>query len=97
MSPAYDLNPTPTDLKARILSTNISLNEATCSIDLALSKAELFGLSLSSARTVVAEVGHAVARWQKVSKALGLKRSDIDRMASAFDHDDSTIASKMIV
>ncbi|MFK7997333.1 MAG: HipA domain-containing protein [Granulosicoccus sp.] len=61
LSPAYDLNPTPTDLKARILSTNISLDEGTCSIDLVLSQAELFGLSLANARTIVAEVGQ---RWQ---------------------------------
>jgi serine/threonine-protein kinase HipA len=32
LSPAYDLNPTPTDMKARILSTNINLDEGTCSI-----------------------------------------------------------------
>ncbi|MGY4258102.1 serine/threonine protein kinase HipA of HipAB toxin-antitoxin module [Bradyrhizobium sp. USDA 4516] len=30
LSPAYDLNPVPTDLKARVLSTNIDLDEGTC-------------------------------------------------------------------
>ena len=55
LSPAYDLNPTPTDLKARILTTNISLDEGTCSINLALSQAELFGLSLADARAIVSK------------------------------------------
>ena len=32
--PAYDLNPVPTDLKARVLTTNIDLDEGTCSLDL---------------------------------------------------------------
>jgi len=96
MSPAYDLNPTPTDLKARILSTNISLDEGTCSIDLALSQADFFGLSLVSARKIVAEVGHAVATWREVSKALGVNRGEIERMESAFEHGDSVMASKML-
>lgn len=96
LSPAYDLNPTPTDLKARILSTNISLDEASCSINLALSQAELFGLSLANARTIVAEVGQAVAKWRNVSKALGLNKREIERMASAFEHEDSVIASKLL-
>lgn len=34
LSPAYDLNPVPTDLKARVLTTNIDLDEGTCSLDL---------------------------------------------------------------
>lgn len=88
LSPAYDLNPTPTDLKARILTTNISLDEGTCSIELALSQAELFGLSLGDARTIVGEVGGAVAAWRAIARQVGQTESQIDRMASAFEHDD---------
>jgi hypothetical protein len=47
LSPAYDLNPTPTDVKARILTTNIDLQDGTCSVDLLENAAEFFGLSLS--------------------------------------------------
>ena len=92
LSPAYDLNPTPTDLKARILTTNISLDEGTCSIELALSQAELFGLSLADAKTIVGEVGGAVAAWRAVARQVGQTESQIDRMASAFEHDDLKIA-----
>lgn len=92
LSPAYDLNPTPTDLKARILTTNISLDEGTCSIELALSQADLFGLGLADAKAIVSEVGRAVARWRNVAREVGQTASQIDRMASAFEHEDLTLA-----
>lgn len=92
LSPAYDLNPTPTDLKPRILSTNISLDEGTCSIDLALSQAELFGLKLSDAETMITQVGSVVATWRDVAKSAGLNNSALDRMSSAFEHKDLTDA-----
>jgi len=95
LSPAYDLNPTPTDFKARILSTNISLDEGSCSIDLALSQAALFGLSLADARTIVAEVGQAVSTWRDVSKTMGVSEKEIDRMASAFVHADFEMACRL--
>lgn len=53
LSSAYDFTPTPTDLKARILTTNISLEEGACSIDLALSQADLFGLSLHDTKAII--------------------------------------------
>jgi len=92
LSPAYDLNPTPTDLKQRILSTNISLDEGTCSIDLALSQATLFGLKLEQARDIVRQVGKAVSSWRKVANDVGVRKSEQDRMSSAFEHDDLNAA-----
>ena len=88
LAPAYDLNPTPTDLKARCLTTNISLDEGTCSIELALSQAELFGLGIDDAKETVAEVGAAVADWRRIAAQAGQTSKQIDRMASAFEHDD---------
>lgn len=93
LSPAYDLNPTPTDLKTRILTTNISLDEGTCSIELALSQAELFGLSPGDAKAIVTEVGRAVAGWRSIARQTGQTESQIDRMASAFEHEDLTLAN----
>jgi serine/threonine-protein kinase HipA len=55
LSPAYDLNPVPTDLKARVLTTNINLDDAT---------------------------------WRNTAKAAGARPAQINRMASAFEHDD---------
>lgn len=88
ISPAYDLNPTPTDLKARILTTNISIDEGTCSIELARDQATLFGLSSKRASEIIADVGKAVAEWRIVAQTLGQSKVQIDRMASAFEHND---------
>jgi serine/threonine-protein kinase HipA len=59
LSPAYDLNPVPTDLKARVLTTNIDLEEATCSIDLVEAAAGYFALSLPDARSILKQVDDA--------------------------------------
>lgn len=93
LSPAYDLNPTPTDLKVRFLTTNISLDEGTCSIELALSQAELFGLGASDAKAIVSEVGAAVTQWRHVAAQHGQTPNQIDRMASAFEHEDLRLAN----
>jgi serine/threonine-protein kinase HipA len=95
LSPAYDLNPTPTDVKARILSTNIDLDEGTCSIELVESVADYFGLTLPVARDIIREVGGAVADWRAVAAATGARPIEINRMASAFEHDDLDKARAM--
>jgi serine/threonine-protein kinase HipA len=95
LSPVYDLNPTPTDVKARILTTNIDLDEGTCSIDLVESVADLFGLNLSAARDIIREVGAAVADWRTVAATVGARPSEINRMASAFEHEDLKRARAM--
>jgi serine/threonine-protein kinase HipA len=88
LSPAYDLNPVPTDLKARILTTTINLDEGTCSVDLLEESAEYFGLGLPQARDIIKEVATATAKWRDVAQKAGARASEIHRMASAFEHDD---------
>ncbi len=88
LSPVYDLNPTPADVKARILTTRIDLDDGTCSLDLVLSASAYFGLSLPAARDIVTEVAKAVQNWRRVARAVGAPHPEIDRMASAFEHDD---------
>lgn len=88
LSPAYDLNPVPTDMKARILTTNINLDEGTCSLDLLEEAAEYFSLGLPQARAIIREVATATAKWRDVAQKAGARTSEIHRMASAFEHDD---------
>jgi serine/threonine-protein kinase HipA len=88
LSPAYDLNPVPTDLKARVLTTNIDLDEGTCSIDLLEQAAEYFGLGLAEARAIIKEVAMVTVTWRDIAIEVGAKASEISRMASAFEHDD---------
>ncbi len=86
LAPAYDLNPVPTDIRPRILSTNITLDDATASLDLAMRVAEYFEIKGKTAKTIASEVLRVVATWRAVAKRLGLKATEIDRMASAFEH-----------
>lgn len=92
LSPAYDLNPTPADLKARILTTSIDLTEATCSLDLLQSAAGVYGLTLAQARSIIREVAAVTATWRQVAQAVGARPSEINRMASAFEHEDQARA-----
>lgn len=88
LSPAYDLNPVPIDIKPRVLTTAITLDDGTASLDLAFEVAEYFELKLEDARRIAAEAGRAVATWRKEAAGLGLRQAEMDRMASAFEHRD---------
>ena len=88
LSPAYDLNPVPTDLKARILSTNIDLDEGTCSLDLLEGASGYFALTLSQAREIIGQVASVTRAWRETATMVGARPAEMNRMASAFEHDD---------
>ena len=88
LSPAYDLNPVPTDVRARILSTNISPDEATCDIELLRSVSEYFDISLVDADKIIREVAEATRAWREVAASEGATRKEIERMESAFEHNE---------
>ncbi|MBI9084030.1 MAG: type II toxin-antitoxin system HipA family toxin [Desulfobacterales bacterium] len=95
LSPAYDLNPVPTDIKPRILSTAINLDDGTASLEVAMEVAEYFRLNMGKARSITGEVGMAVSAWRRQAAGLGLSAMEINRMASAFEHKDLNSAIKM--
>jgi len=97
LSPAYDLNPVPADIKPRILTTAIDFEEGTASLNLALAVASYFELGYDEARSMASQVGQAVATWRKEAGRLGLSSREIDRMASAFEHDDLKAALALSV
>ena len=88
LSPAYDLNPVPVDIKPRILSTAINEDDATASLPLAFEVAGYFELEDKRAKEIAAEVGKAVSAWRQEAARLKLSESEVKRMASAFEHDD---------
>lgn len=94
LSPAYDLNPVPTDIKPRILSTAIDLEDCTASLDLAMEVAEYFQLNEDAANSIAKEVGKVVSIWRRQASSLGLTAVEIDRMASAFEHRDLYLSLK---
>lgn len=88
LAPAYDLNPTPADIRPRILSTAIDLEDSAASIDLALDVAHYFDLDSHQAKKIVKEVGSATVLWKKEARRFKIKKGEIQRMASAFEHAD---------
>jgi serine/threonine-protein kinase HipA len=88
LSPAYDLNPVPTDIKPRILTTAINEDDGTASLALAMSVAKYFELETDKAREMAAQVGKTVSKWRNEAARHGITKNEIDRMASAFEHAD---------
>lgn len=88
LSPAYDINPTPTYVKPRILSTAIDMDDGTCSIDLLRSVAEEFALGLTGADAIIAAVATVTRNWRAAAMRRNAPRGEIDRMAGAFEHSD---------
>jgi serine/threonine-protein kinase HipA len=94
LSPAYDLNPMPIDIKPRILTTAIDEADGTASLDLAFEVAPHFGVKPDKAKIIVHEVGTAVAHWRETAAATGLAAKEIERMATAFEHEELQKAVK---
>lgn len=94
LSPAYDLNPVPVDVKPRVLSNAIDDEDQTASLELAFSVAEYFDLDMPEAEGVAAEVGRAVAGWRDEAARFGIGRAELNRMQSAFAHRDLDLACR---
>jgi serine/threonine-protein kinase HipA len=92
LSPVYDLNPMPVDIKPRILTTAINEDDNTASLAVALDVAGYFELDPGRARAIVTEVGKVVSKWRQEARLVGLTKSEIERMASAFEHRDLEMA-----
>ena len=88
LSPAHDLNPVPTDVKPRVHALAIDEFDGTASLETAFRIAPMFGIREGTARDIAGEVGEAVGRWREVPARFGLTPEQVDRMSSAFAHED---------
>ena len=88
LSPAYDLNPFPVDIRPRVLSSAIDLDDPTASIELVLKTAEYYGLKTKEATSIAGQVAGSISGWRAEAARLGLQAREIERMASAFEHAD---------
>ena len=84
LSPAYDLNPVPADVRPRILTTAITLDDKTGSLDAARASATYFGLAKPKAETIIREVQAAVRSWEALARKAGASKKECARMRSAF-------------
>lgn len=88
LSPAYDLNPTPVDIKPRILSTAIDFTDSSASIDLAFTVGDYFNIKHAEMKQIAKEVALATSAWKSIAKKLKIPKKEIDQMTSAFEHED---------
>lgn len=92
LSPAYDLNPMPVDIKPRVLSTAINEEDTTASLPLAMEVAGYFELDAARAKSIAREVGKSATKWRDAASIQGLGKAETERMASAFEHEDLKLA-----
>ena len=75
-------------IKPRILATAINEDDNSASLPLAMAVAGYFELEDDKARAIAKQVGTAVSNWRDEATRHGLTKNEIDRMASAFEHED---------
>jgi serine/threonine-protein kinase HipA len=83
LSPAYDLNPNETGTG---LSLNISAEDNSLDLELALAVSGLFGLSKERAGEIAKEVTSAVKNWRVAAKKTGIPSAEQELKARAFSH-----------
>ena len=81
LSPAYDINPVE---HGTGLSLNISEEDNSLDLGLALSIAGFFRLSEEEANEIIEQVTNAIDDWKDVSKKYGISKAEQDRMTNAF-------------
>ena len=81
LSPAYDINPNE---EGAGLSLNISENDNSLDLDLAMEVREYFRLDSTKADNIITEVKKAVGSWRKTATRYGLTKSEQEIKAIAF-------------
>lgn len=94
LSPAYDLNPVPIEVKPRFLSTAIGEdpNDTSASLLSALEVARYFDLGEEEARSTALEVAQVTRHWADRAQGMGIPGTEINLMSSAFEHEDLALA-----
>lgn len=83
LSPAYDINPVETGTGLKL---NISDEDNSLDLDLALEVCEFFRLSENRAKEIIEEVKAAVINWRNVADKYGISRAEQELKALAFQH-----------
>ncbi len=82
LSPIYDVNPFP---EGTGLTLNISLDDNSLDLSLALSVIPYFRLQKAEAEVIIEEVTTAVSKWTSIAKEIGLSRREQENMEAAFN------------
>jgi serine/threonine-protein kinase HipA len=65
------------------------MDDSTASIELALETADYYGLKQEDAKAIAQQVARTVANWRGEAAKLGISAREIERMTSAFEHEDA--------
>ncbi len=92
LSPLFDVNPTPVDVRRRYLNTAIDWDDSSASLELLRSIAPDCGIKLSETAELLMPIARAVKQWRQVADSFGISKREQDRLASAFEHEDGYTA-----
>jgi serine/threonine-protein kinase HipA len=81
LSPAYDINPIPNSTG---LNLNISEQSNALDLDLAREVSEQFRIQEKKREEIIAEITMAVSHWQDIATKIGISRSELQQMETAF-------------
>jgi serine/threonine-protein kinase HipA len=81
LSPAFDINPNEMGTG---LSLNISQNDNSLSLDLALEVAEYFRLKKDEAEKIINDIGNKVSDWKIIAGKYDIPKAEQLRMEKAF-------------
>ncbi len=81
LSPAYDINPVETGTGLKL---NISENDNSLDLNLALAVIPFFRLNEEKAFAIIEDVKNAVTSWREVAKELGIPNQQIEAKVKAF-------------
>jgi serine/threonine-protein kinase HipA len=83
LSPAFDVNPS---IDKQGLALNIDMDNNTLDFDLARSAGEFFMLDKSSMDKIIKDIKIIVSDWKKYANAIGIPKSEQERMTPAFNY-----------
>lgn len=92
LSPLFDVNPTPMDIRPRYLNTAIDWEDTSASLDILLSIAPECGIKTSETNDLLKPIARAVSQWRQAAEVFGISKQEQERMASAFEHKDGYAA-----
>ncbi|OJW80266.1 MAG: toxin HipA [Bacteroidetes bacterium 46-16] len=82
LSPIYDVNPFP---EGTGLTLNISLDDNSLDVDLALSVIQYFRLQQAEAEEIIEQVRKAANGWRTIADEIGISRREQESMEVAFE------------
>lgn len=82
LSPAYDINPIETGTGLKL---NISDEDNSLDLNLAMEVSEFFRLSEERAKSIIEEVLDAVSNWNEIAIKYGISRIERELKTTAFD------------